>query len=178
MGYCMATGHDTGVSMSPQPPQQMDHRSYRPVIKIWRYGDSELFGRRLCSNLRARLASSRDCVSCHLTCHRPPLVLFLPHALTPFARPPPLPSTDSRCPSARSTALPRQRGSTRGRACGAGRHPSSPVLLSGSSVGQRGGISAQTIQLLGSGSSAPAVNSETGPSRALFGAVLLPPWGS
>jgi hypothetical protein len=32
-------------------------------------------------------------------------------------------------------------------ACGAGRHPSSPVLLSESSVGQRG-ISAQTIQLL------------------------------
>jgi hypothetical protein len=34
-----------------------------------------------------------------------------------------------------------------GPACGAGRHPSSPVLLSGPSVGQRG-ISAQSIQLL------------------------------
>jgi hypothetical protein len=34
-----------------------------------------------------------------------------------------------------------------GPACGACRHPGSPVLLSGSSVGQRG-ISAQTIQLL------------------------------
>jgi hypothetical protein len=32
-------------------------------------------------------------------------------------------------------------------ACGAGRRPSSPVLLSGSSVGQRG-VSAQTIRLL------------------------------
>jgi hypothetical protein len=34
-----------------------------------------------------------------------------------------------------------------GPACGAGRHPSSPVLLSGFSVSQRD-ISAQTIQLL------------------------------